>query len=358
VVYDSCVKRPFASSSSQTSSDVDAWLRRHGPLGPDAPQPLVAARTAGVWVEDNAGHRYLDFSCGASAPLGYNHPDIIRAINEAGHAPPSESVEWPARVALMHKLAELVPGGTNRRVLLVDSGREALARAIQLAQVETGKRRVQYLSEVRDNSFQISPDTAALVVHPLDPRLKQARQVCTETRTLLVDDETGIGPGTTGRMFAIEWSEIRPDLYVLGRGWAAGLSFGACITGSSKLHWTSATPGGTAGCSAALELIRLLTEGLLAQSVKSADVLSARMAELGGPGFEATACGRGLVWTLVFPPGTIPADGFAARCSNAGLLLHRVAGCSVGVRPPLIVQEPDIDTAVGIMQQVLAEFRP
>ena len=333
---------------------MNRWLVRHGPLGPDSPSPLVAVRADGAWIEDASGQRYLDFSCGASSPLGYNHPGVIRVIKDTGHLPPCESAEWPVRAALMHKLAELVPGGTNRRVLLVDSGREGLARAISLAQAVTGKCGVQYLSELAGADVRIRADTAALIAHPMDPRLTLARRVCTESNILLVDDETGVGPGATGRMLAVEWSDVRPDLYVLGRGWAAGLPFGACITGSSRLHWTSALPGGGTSPAVALGLIRLLAEGLLEQAARSADILGTRIAGLGDHGFEATACGRGLVWTIVFPPGKVSVDGFTARCAQAGLLLHRLGDNSVGVRPPLIVQKTDIDTAADIMQQVLA----
>lgn len=360
-VYDSCTMRPTSDGDPTglpaTGEEARNWLRRYGPLGPDAPQPLVVTGAEGAWVEDADGRRYLDFSCGASAPLGYDHPEVARIIAHVPHLPACDGVEWLAPIALMRKLAEMVPGGMNRRVLLVDSGREALAKAIALAQAATGKCRVQYLSELKGDSPRLNTDTAALVCHPLDPRLEPVRRACTDRRILLIDDETGIGPGATGKAFAVEWSGVRPDLYVLGRGWAAGLPFGACVAGSSNLRWNKAGAGGSVtSCAAALELVRLLAGGLLDRAVALEAAMKERLESLCRSSLEGTITGRGLVWTLVFPPESVPAQGFAERCREAGLLLRRLADDALGIRPPLTVEKQEIDAAVGIMGRVMAEF--
>ena len=101
----------------------------------------------------------------------------------------------PDEVVLMHKLAELVPGGMNRRVLVCESGREALARAIELARNETDRTNVTYLSACSEDKPAIGRDVAAVVAHPLDGRIKLARQACDAAGALLIDDEAGIGPG-------------------------------------------------------------------------------------------------------------------------------------------------------------------
>ncbi len=407
------------------NDELRQWYRRYGPLGPEAPDPVFAEKGEGAWLEGREGKRLLDFANGGSLPLGYelgaktgdsppegtgprsgveNTPRVCPQRAARGtvpvfascSAPGADGVVWRSEVELMHKLAELVPGGMNRRVLVCESGREALARAIELARAATGRERVVYLSAISEDRPSFSDGAsgvhesqgtvhdgtvpgfgsavAAVVAHPLDGRIKQVRQACDAAGALLIDDEAGIGPGATGRMLAIELPEVRPDIYVLGRGWAAGLPFGACVTGSSSLRWKCSTEGNPLGCSAALETIHLLEAGLLEQGRKLAAYLEKRVGALSSPRLEPELWGVGLVRTLVF--GTVvvpgepvlgavpvrgqspsgPAAGFAGKCHELGLLLHVLSPNSVAVRPPLVASEKDVDFAAGVVGKVLAGF--
>ena len=319
-------------------------------------EPVFASKGEGAWPEDDSGKKLLDFSSGGSAPLGRNHPDVVRVMNRVGHAPSTDGVVTHDEVALMHKLAELVPGGMNRRVLVCESGREALARAIELARNETHRPNVTYLSQCSEEKPAIGKDVAAVVAHPLDGRIRQMRQACDAAGVLLIDDEAGIGPGATGRMFAIELSDVRPDVYVLGRGWAAGMPFGACVTGSSTLHWKCATDGNPVGSALALETIRLLEAGLLEQGRKLAAYLEKRFGPLTSTKLEPELYGTGLVRTIVFRKGEDVAEGLVQKCRELGLLLQALTADTVAVRPPLIAKEKDIDFAADVVGKVLAGF--
>jgi 4-aminobutyrate aminotransferase-like enzyme len=330
--------------------------RRYGPMGPDAPEPVFAGRGEGAWLEDATGGKLLDFASGGTAPLGRNHPDIAKVLNQVGHAPASDGVVAPTEVALMHKLAELVPGGMNRRVLVCESGRESLARAIELARAETNRSCVSYLSNSADEKPAVGKDVAAVVAHPLDARIKHARQACDAAGALLIDDEAGIGPGTVGRMLAIELSDVRPDIYVLGRGWAAGFPFGACVTRSSTLRWKCATAGNPMGCTLALETIRKLEAGLLEQGRKSAACLEKRFGTLSSPKLEPELWGIGLVRTIVLRKGKDVAEGLVGKCRELGLLLQVLSAGTVALRPPLVASEKDIDFAAEVVGKVLAGF--
>jgi acetylornithine/succinyldiaminopimelate/putrescine aminotransferase len=352
--------------------------RRYGPMGPDAPEPVFAGKGVDAWLEDAAGGKLLDFASGGSAPLGHNHPDIDRALNQVGHAPGMDGVVTPDEVALMHKLAELVPGGMNRRVLVCESGREALARAIELARTETNRSCVSYLSNSPDDKPKIGKDVAAVVAHPLDGRIKHVRRACDAAGALLIDDEAGIGPGATGRMLAVELATeflpprhkdtksqsrpetsaggVRPDIYVLGRGWAAGFPFGACVTRSSTLRWKCATAGNPIGCALALETIRLLEAGLLEQSRKLAAYLEKRFGALSSPKLEPELWGVGLVRTIVLRKGKDVAEGLVQKCRELGLLLQTLTADTVAVRPSLVASEKDVDFATEVVGKVLAGF--
>jgi len=328
-------------------------------MGPDAPEPVFVTKAEGAWLFDAAGRKFLDFASGGSAPLGHNHADIVAAGKRAGHRPGTDGAVTPDEIALMHKLAELVPGGMNRRVLVCDSGREALARAIELARAATGRQRVVYLSDLSDSSDEktaVSGDVAAVVAHPLDGRIQQARAACDAAGALLIDDETGIGPGATGRMLALELSGVRPDVYVLGRGWAAGLPFGACVAGSSSLRWKHASAGNPTGCALALEIIRLLESGLLEQGRGLAASLDKQFEKLNCKRLTPVLWGVGLVRTLVLEAGTRAAAGFVGRCRELGLLLTALSSDTLAIRPPLAASEKDIDFAAQVLGKVFAEF--
>jgi len=325
-------------------------------MGPGVAEPVFVAKAEGAWLFDAAGRRFLDFASGGSAPLGHNHPDIVKALKRAGHRPGTDVSVGVDEIALMHKLAELVPGGMNRRVLVCESGREALAKAIGLAQAETGRHDVSYLSDTSDEKPAVSRSLAAVVAHPLDGRIQQARAACGAAGALLIDDETGIGPGTTGRMLAVELSGVRPDMYVLGRGWAAGFPFGACVTGSSSLRWKHASAGNPTGCALALEVIRLLESGLLEQGRKLAAYLDQQFEKPNSKRLTPVLWGVGLVKTLVLQAGKGAAGGFAERCREDGLLLGVLTGDTLAARPPLVASEKDVDFAAEVVGKVFAEF--
>jgi len=337
-------------------------------MEPDAPEPVFAEKGEGAWLVDGKGRRYLDFANGGSLPLGYtpgaktgDSPSERAArgtvpVFASCPAPGADGVAWQSEVELMHKLAELVPGGMNRRVLVCESGREALARAIELARTETDRSCVSYLSHSADEKPAVGKDVAAVVAHPLDGRIKQVRKACDAAGALLIDDEAGIGPGTTGRVLAIELSEVRPDLYVLGRGWAAGFPFGACVTRSSNLRWKCAAAGNPIGCALALETIRLLETGLLEQGRKLGGYLEKRFSTLSSPKLEPELWGIGLVRTIVFRKGKGIAIGFVQKCRELGLLLHALSADTVAVRPPLVAKEKDVDFAAEVVGKVLAGF--
>jgi acetylornithine/N-succinyldiaminopimelate aminotransferase len=338
-----------------TAAELAHAFRRHGPNGPDAALPLPVARASGARVFDADGSGYLDFSSGAAAPLGHSHPGIVAALAAAGQRVAVPGIEWPETIELMALLAEVVPGGTNRRVLVMDSGREALARAVGLAQRVTGRHRVAYLDDITTADVALPADCAALVANPFDARLPAARAACDAAGVLLVDDETGIGPGLTGAMLAIEKTAVRADLYVLGRGWAAGLAFGACVTGSSRMHWDGQPAANPLGCVAALTTVRLLKAGLIEQGMETARHFEKGLHALVRSQSEGTFSGDGLVWTMLVSAGKV--EGFVARARKRGLLLLESGRAAVGLRPPLIAGPADIDEALAVIGAVTAEVK-
>ena len=327
------------------------WHARHNPVGPGARVGFV--RTArGARVELDDGSRLLDFSCGAVLPLGHDSPEVRDWLAGAALTVDGSGLERLERVVLRHKLAEIVPGGTNRRVRFCDSGPEALAAAVSLACRRTGRSRVAYLDAVRGRLDGGLADAAALVAHPFDPRLKQAARACRRDGALLVSDETRLAPGITGALTALQGAPARADLTAFGPGLAAGLPFGAVVTASSTLRWPEADRGGTpAACRVALEFISRLEAGLL----EAVAALGGRLAEA-LTGLRAGEV-RGLGLSFVLASERPDAAALAGACFRHGLIVTAAAQNALRFEPPMVATEADIESALAALRQALAEVR-
>ena len=108
------------------------------------PEPLVWERTAGTWIWDADGRRYLDLYAGfAAATVGYCHPRVTKAIVEQAqlmtHCP--SAAPAAVRAELYERLVALAPAGLDR-VLLAVTGAAANELAVQLARAATGREQV------------------------------------------------------------------------------------------------------------------------------------------------------------------------------------------------------------------------
>lgn len=100
----------------------------------------VIARAEGIWIEDTAGRRYMDFHGNNVHHIGYGHPRlkaaIARQMDELPFAPRRYACE-PA-TALAAKLGEIAPGDLSK-VLFTTGGSDAVEVAIKLARTATGR---------------------------------------------------------------------------------------------------------------------------------------------------------------------------------------------------------------------------
>jgi len=238
---------------------------------------VTPVRAQGCKVWDDKGTEYLDLYGGhAVISIGHSHPHYIEALNaqlnKIGFY--SNSVKNPQQEALAHKLGS-VCGYPDYSLFLDNSGAESNENALKLASFHTGRNRVVAFHKsfhgrtsgavaVTDNPKIISPynashkvtfcdlgdieavikelekkDVAAVIIEgiqgcgginiPSESFMKQLREICTATGTVLVLDEVQSGYGRSGRFFAHQWYGIKADIITMGKGIANGFPCGGIL---------------------------------------------------------------------------------------------------------------------------------
>ena len=97
-------------------------------------------KAQGIWIEDTAGRRYMDFHGNNVHHIGYGHPRLKRAIAEQmdrlSFAPRRYACE--AALELAEKLAAITPGRLEK-ILFTTGGSDAVEVAVKLARAATGR---------------------------------------------------------------------------------------------------------------------------------------------------------------------------------------------------------------------------
>ena len=228
---------------------------------------------------------------------------------------------------------------------------------------------------------QLNPaEAAAIVIEPVlgeggyvpaPPEfLQELRRICTTEGILLIADEVQSGFGRTGKLFAFEHAGIEPDIIIMAKGLGSGLPISA-IGASRELmkKWKPGSHGGTYGggsaiaSAAALATIEvLIDEGLIenaaergAQLIGLLNKLQIRYPVVGD------VRGLGLMVAAEFTkdgkPDQESAKSVQKACLDRKLLLLSCGTFENVIRwiPPLIVSSGQIEEALAIFEDALAE---
>ena len=225
----------------------------------------------------------------------------------------------------------------------------------------------------------VSPDeVAAIVVEPIqgeggyvvapDAFLQGLRALCTKHGILLVADEVQSGMGRSGRMFAIEYTGVEPDIFAAAKGIASGLPLGVAVARSGLMAWPPGAHASTFGgnpvsCAAALETIRLMRESLVANAATVGahmkDGLTSLMAK---HPLVGDVRGRGLMIGVELvrdrttkERATDERDAVVNACFARGLLVLGAGKNAIRFSPPLVLTREQAETAVRILDDALSE---
>ncbi len=225
----------------------------------------------GSYLYDAAGRAYLDFHTGEGfASLGHNHPDVRDVLQAtlAANLVDGVQIHYSALAGMLAEaLSERLPRGLDA-VFFASTGAEAVDSAIKFARAARRRPRLIScddsfhgvtlgpLSLVGDEFFKEgfgpllpgceripfgdlsrleaglrAKDVAAFIVEPIQGRmvtlppegyLQAAQALCRKYGTLFVLDEVQTGLGRTGEWFALEHSDLEPDIVLIGKALSGG----------------------------------------------------------------------------------------------------------------------------------------
>jgi 4-aminobutyrate aminotransferase len=225
----------------------------------------------------------------------------------------------------------------------------------------------------------VSPDeVAAVIVEPIqgeggyvvapDQFLKRLRDLTSKHGILLVADEVQSGMGRSGKMFAIEFSGVEPDIVAVAKGIASGLPLGVALARGDLMKWPPGSHASTFGgnpvsCAAALATITLLKDSLVANAASVGAHLQERLASLADKHrLIGDVRGRGLMVGVELvrdrrtkERATTERDAIVKAAFKRGLLLLGAGPNSIRFSPPLVITREQVDTAVRIFDEAISE---
>jgi ornithine--oxo-acid transaminase len=388
---------------------VERWSARNY-----APLPVVLARGQGAWVEDTEGRRYLDLLSAYSAlNFGHSHPELVEAfVSQA------RTLALTSRAFHNDQLGpfceELAAFAGQDLVLPMNTGAEAVETALKAARkwgyqvkgVPEGRaeiltcegnfhgRTISIVSFSDDAQYRegfgpftpgfrlvpygdlaaleraITPDTVAFLVEPIQGEggivvppagyLAACRALCAKHRVLFMADEIQTGLGRTGRRFASDHENVKPDVIILGKALGGGLLPVSAVVASREVLGVfrpgdhgSTFGGNPLACAVARASLRLLTRDRLAErAAELGERFLARLRAMPSSIVRGVR-GRGLLIGIVIDPAAGPAKTYARRLMDEGLLCKDTVESVLRIAPPLIIEPADLDWAYERLARVL-----
>jgi ornithine--oxo-acid transaminase len=375
------------------------------------PLDVVIHKAQGAWVYDVEGKRYLDCLAAYSAVnQGHCHPQILKALVEQAHLVTLTSRAFrndqlPLLCRDVHDLTGI------DAMLPMNSGAEAVETALKTARKWGYKvkgiapdkaeiiacannfhgRTITIVGFSTEPQYRdgfgpfspgfpvipygnadaleqaITPNTCAFLVEPIqgeagiivppDGYLKRCEELCRKNNVLLVLDEIQSGLGRTGKLFAYQHENVRPDMVIIGKALSGGYyPVSAVLAPSSVLgvfkpgDHGSTFGGNPLACAVARAALKVLTEEkLVERSAELGDYFIKKLKTLKAPHLVEVR-GRGL-WIGIELTGA--ARPYCERLKEEGILCKETHDHVIRIAPPLVISREEIDWAFERLKKVL-----
>lgn len=396
------------SQSSKIIEQTEKYgARNYNPL------PIVVSEAEGVWIKDPEGNRYMDMLSAYSAVnQGHRHPRIIQALKSQ-----ADRVTLTSRAFHNDQLGpwyEKICQITGKeKALPMNTGAEAVETAFKAARrwaydvkgVEDGKAEViacignfhgrtmlavslsseeEYkrgfgpmlpgiklipYGDVQALEEAITPHTAAFLFEPIqgeaginippDGFLREAYDICKKEKVLFIADEIQVGLGRTGKMFACDWEDVVPDMYILGKALGGGVFPISCIAADHDILdvFNPGSHGSTFGgnplaCAVSCEALDVIVDEQLADRSQQLGVyFREELGKINNPVIKEVR-GKGLFIGMELNGEARP---YCERLQEEGLLCKETHDTVIRFAPPLIISREDLDWAIGKIKKVFSE---
>ncbi len=371
---------------------------------------LYFERGEGSYLWDDKGIRYLDFVAGvAVTALGHANPYVTKALKEQAdklwivsniykvHGAErlaqrlvdnsfadtvffqNSGVEaWECGVKLARKYFSAIGQPQRYRVITFDGcfhGRTlaAIAAAKTEKMIKGFGPVVDGFDQVAWNNMNevraaITAQTAAIHLEPVQGEggmraaspefLNELRKVCDEYGLLLYFDEIQCGMGRTGKLFAHEWTDVKPDIMCIAKALGNGYPIGACMaTAKAAQGMTPGTHGSTYGgnplaMAVGNAVLDVITKpGFLDDVNRKSKYLWDKLDELLArhPKLFVEHRGKGMMQGLKC---TLPNSAVVTALREEKLLTLAAGDNVLRLLPPLTTSEPEMNEAVAIIDRV------
>lgn len=196
--------------------------------------------------------------------------------------------------------------------------------------------------------------------------LSGLRRICDEHGILLIVDEVQSGMGRTGKMFACDHYDLKPDIITIAKGIGSGLPIGATVARAGLMDWKpgahASTFGGNPVCiAAALKTIELLEAGLVHNSAEVGSYLKDGLEKLMAR-YECIGDvrGIGLMIGVEFVKDRAGKkqdpelrDRVEAACFERGLIILGAGMSTIRWSPPLVLTRENVDVALEIFEEAI-----
>jgi len=214
---------------------------------------------------------------------------------------------------------------------------------------------------------------AAGFVFPPEGWLKKLEVWAHERDLILIIDEVQSSFGRTGKMFAIEWEDIKPQMICLGKGIGSGMPTSA-LGGESKIfecmrsgEMSSTTGGNPLSCAASLAVLDIMAKEHLSENARvMGEFLKEELKRIQKKyEFIGDIRGCGLVMGIEIvkdkkekSPSKYLARKLILKAAESGLLLGVVGiyGNVIRIAPPLIINHEECEKALDILDHVFGEI--
>ena len=368
----------------------------------------------GSYLFSSDGKKYLDFLSGIAVnTLGHSNPRLIKALysqaKKVWHV--SNSFQIPEGEILAKKLAKRTFAD---KVIFVNSGAEANEAAIKVARRyfyslgKPNKNRILCIknsfhgrtlanifasgskkmtegfgpkvsgfdhfkySDIKSLKKRITKKTAAIFfetamgesgikVHT-KKFLKEVKKICKKRDILLILDEVQCGIGRSGKFFAYEYANVKPDIVPIAKGIGGGFPIGAVLmTKKVSKCMVPGTHGSTYGGNPLAMAIgnvvmdEVFKKGFLKNVRKNSNYFFKKLNDLkkSYPKVIKEIRGIGL---LIGIKVNVDLGNFINKLTNNKLLTIRAAENVVRILPPLNVKKREIDQALRILNKVCSEY--